>query len=204
MGGAGGAGGSAGSSGGAAGTSGGSGGSGGSGEGGFGGVAGSSTGTTLPDGGTDPNLIADPGFESGIGNWVPLGNPTLSWHETGPYAGTHCLKTTNRMEAYDGPSYSLAGALTASATYHVSFWIRTANPDLQPLMLSQKITCLPVGEATTYSQIINPFGARNYWSFVEGDFVAPACELQEFFMYFEGPIGEDIYVDEVRVVEVVP
>ena len=183
--------------------SGGSGGLGGSGGTGFGGVAGF-IGIPLGDGGPDPNLIVDPGFESGVGNWVPWGNPLIIWDHSGPVAGTGAMLATARADFYYGPSYHLADVITPGATYDVSFYVRMTKPDTQ-VMMTSKTLCQPAGSSSVFASVVATQG-QTYWRNVTAQFVAPTCAegFQEFRVYFEAAAGEDIYIDEVRIVEVVP
>lgn len=220
--GTGGRGGSAGANGGRGGTSlggssaGGAGAGGSAGDDGAGGTAGSSGGAAgaapinyggtagflpvLGDGGPDGNLIEDPGFEAGIGNWVGQGSPALSWTTEGPLAGTRCLRATNRIQAWMGPSYHLKDAISAGATYHLSAYIRVSKPN-HPVRFSTKELC--EGQ-TTYNYVWFAEGtATTSWRFFEGDFVAPTCPLTEFRVFAEDDTGGvDIFLDEVRVVPV--
>jgi hypothetical protein len=177
------------------------GGTGGSGGSGFGGVAGSSTGT-LADGGTDPNLIVDPGFESGVSNWVPWGTPIMIQDESGPYGGTHAMLVTNRSLYWHGASYHLQDLITAGATYHASFWVRTSAPRL--VKLTSKKLC-DDDTASVFAEVAAA-NSQTQWQFFEGDFVAPTCSgtLLDFRILFESDAGVDIYVDEVRVLETTP
>lgn len=206
-------GGSGGASGGGAGGAGGSAGIGGTSSGGTtgGAGAGGSAGTapvnyggsagylgTLGDGGPDGNLIDDPGFEVGIGNWVQQGTPTLTWTTVGPAAGTHCLRASNRSQLWMGPSYPLKDDVVPGATYSITAYMRLSHPNL-PIKISTKSLC-PGDPSSTFLPAIEG-QATTTWAFFEGTFVVPNCALTEFSIFAEeAPTGVEIFLDEVRVV----
>lgn len=184
----------AGASGGAAGGTGGVGGAGGTGGvGGAGGAAGAGE-----DAGPDNNLVVDPGFETGVSNWSVFGTLAISWQAQGPYAGSHCLRASSRTDAWTGPLYSLKDVVSPGETYRVSAWVRTAHVD-QQVKISAKTLCS--GDASSsFTEVVTPSPAQNYWQWYSGTFVAPTCTVQEFALYVEGPpAGEDLYLDEFRV-----
>jgi len=157
---------------------------------------------TIGDAGPDTNLITDPGFESGLSTWSTFGNGmVLKWESVGPVAGTHCLHSSGRADAWAGPSYSLLGAATPGATYRVSGWLRTASA-VSPIKISGRYTCSEDSLTQQYSQIVPGATAHNYWGYFEGQVIVPSaatCTLESYFVYAEGaPIGEDIFVDEFR------
>lgn len=201
-GGSGGDAGAAGSTGGAGGNPGGSGGSGGSGGAATGGVGGSAgyleTGE-LPDGGTEPNLIEDPGFESGVANWVNWPSSALIIHHPDSAAsGNYCMRSTGRVDYYEGPTYHLGDVFIPGATYDISAWVRTSTTN-QEVVMQGKVLCTGASSSTF------PQGAaiisQPYWQRMSGQLVAPTCPVVEFRVMFSGPpTGVDIYVDDVRVV----
>lgn len=151
------------------------------------------------DGGPDPNLIEDPGFELGVGSWSPQGSPTLTWETEGPLAGARCLRASRRTEIWMGPSYDLKDAIIPGATYHLSVWIRLSQATV--VKFSTKTTCQ--GEASTFLPIVDAASASTSWRLFEGDFLAPTCTLTDFRIFAEeSPDGVDIFLDEVRVVPV--
>jgi hypothetical protein len=169
------------------------------GAGGTGGVGGAgSVSGPRDDAGPDTNLVIDPGFEAGVSNWGTFGSVALGWQEQGPYAGSYCLRASNRGDAWAGPLYLLKGIVNPGETYRVTAWLRTSHTD-QLVKITTKALC--TGEtSSTFADVISLSAAQNYWQAYSGSFVAPTCTLQDFAVYIEGPpAGEDIYVDEFRV-----
>lgn len=144
------------------------------------------------------NLFINPGFEDGPPAWVRLGNCTVSLSTTEPHSGAHCLVTSNRTQAWEGPSYDLTGRVTPGASYGVSVWVRAAVGSY-PLSLTYSHRC-PGDAEQTYTPLAG-IAATTVWTELTGTLVVPECSNPSpSVLYVDGgPIGDDYCIDDTSL-----
>lgn len=162
-----------------------------------------------PDGGgmpVDPgNLLNDPGFEQGLGDWVIFGTPALSRVTTDPHTGGHCLRTTSRDAEWNGPSVLIHPKLDQTRSYRVSVWVRLeeepeADAGLIVINLAMKTRCEGQTDETAVYGPLTSSVASTSWTFLEGIIPPETCTLVERRIYVEGPAPAVSYcIDDVSL-----
>lgn len=170
------------------------------------GSGGSGSGTWDVDAGADEpegNLLANPGFESGVAPWnVIAGQGLLSLSSMQPHSGSNCGRVSSRTGSYQGPAYPLTDVLEQGETYRFSAYGRVGNAPSAPMLLSLRVTCN--GLSTRYDNVTQTLTAADTsWILLEGAYTVPSaesCELMDLQLYLEGPpTGVDIYIDDVSI-----
>jgi endo-1,4-beta-xylanase len=92
----------------------------------------------------DP-LVADGGFESGLGEWVPVGGPALRLERLtgGAHSGSAALRVSGRVNETDGPAQDLLPRLVADGAgagrYELAGWFRVPSGPA-PVRLVLRVT----------------------------------------------------------------
>jgi len=76
---------------------------------------------------SNPNLLSNPGIESGTSDWTGLGDCDLEQSTDRPYAGTYCLHVKNRVDPWSGPRQEISADLESGVFYDLEVWVRTKD-----------------------------------------------------------------------------
>jgi endo-1,4-beta-xylanase len=148
-----------------------------------------------------PNLLTNPGFESGLMGWANHSGGTAQVVTTSPYSGVQAGRSTNRTTVNQGLRYPLlTSGLVTGKCYIVSGWVRTAS--VTPVTIN-----MSVQQTDNYGSKFNSvktLQVADSWTFITGLYQfnvnGPLTVLN---LYFNGPpIGVDLFVDEVSFCEV--
>jgi endo-1,4-beta-xylanase len=144
----------------------------------------------------EPNIIANPGFESGTASWFGFGGPTLAAQATQAHSGALSVLVTNRTASFQGPGQSLLAAATAGS-YAASGWVRLANLAAAPIQMTLKTSCDGVDQ---FAAIGSANATDAGWTRIAGTLDVASCTLTDLVLYFEGPAaGVEFFVDDVTV-----
>ncbi|HTD87087.1 MAG TPA: carbohydrate binding domain-containing protein, partial [Candidatus Binatia bacterium] len=144
------------------------------------------------------NVLVNPGFESGVGPWVPRGGESVIV-STQAHTGASAAWVTNRTAGWQGPAQSLLGRVRAGGKYFCATWARSESATPQTLLLSIEQR----DEAgTRYFNVASATVTNNTWTFLSGTFSLDIVgALSDVLVYVEGPAaGIDLRVDDVAVV----
>jgi endo-1,4-beta-xylanase len=148
------------------------------------------------------NLVANPGFESGIAPWFARGGETLTRTASDAHSGNWSLRVSDRGATWQGPALSLQALLEPGRSYRVSAWVKVAGDSAQPFRITVQKTddagnrflgvILSRGFADRWSQLVEVYEHSAYGTLTRLD------------LFLEQPApGVDFYVDDV-VVEALP
>ena len=143
------------------------------------------------------NLIANPGFESGIAGWSTWG-ASISATTAQAHTGARSALVTSRTGTWQGAVYDLTSSVAMGQGYTASVWALVSGTDPQPVNFTAKITC---DGTDSYVQIGTATGNSSTWTEITGTFTVPTCTtLGGVLVYAEGPaVGVDLYVDDATV-----
>jgi endo-1,4-beta-xylanase len=146
-----------------------------------------------------PNLVSNPGFESGNANgWFAFGSQAVSATTLQAHTGAWSAVATGRSASWNGIATNLLGLVSPGATYQSTAWARLGGASSDQLGLTAKITCS--GGTSEFRRLASATGSNGQWVMLSGPLVVPACTLSELTLYVEGPQpGVDIYLDDVSV-----
>lgn len=145
----------------------------------------------------DPdNLVVNSGFEAGLSGWVAwAGTLGLS---ADAHSGSQSAILTGRTDTWQGPVYSLLGAVTPAATYTITAWVKIAGDSSSAMNITVKTACDDGSEAYNFAG--STTANEDEWLELIGSVTLPDCVLTEVSLYFDGPAaGIDSLVDDVRV-----
>jgi endo-1,4-beta-xylanase len=149
------------------------------------------------DAGQAPNVIQNPGFESGTDFWFGFGPVTTDASADRFHGGTHSGHVSGRTDTWMGLATSLLGRLTPGASYSVSAWAEVGSGS-SPVNLTFQNAC--DGGADNFTPIAVATANASTWTQLQGTLIAPNCTLTNANFYIEGaPAGVDIYLDDVEV-----
>ena len=145
-----------------------------------------------------PELIPNPGFESGHDGWMGFGDSHII-DVAEAHSGSRAILATNRQFTWEGPGYDIRSLVVAGAAYAVSAWVRNEF-DSDSIILTLKTQCS--GEPTYTRLATQAVGA--HWMSIDASFFAPACgpleALEELVVYVEGPAAhKNLLVDDVSL-----
>lgn len=149
----------------------------------------------VPSAGDPYNLVANPGFESGLDGWTSWGG-TLAVSAAAAHQGAQGAVLTGRSADWQGPVYALTALVQTGYSYTASAWARIATAD--PLNLTAKIVC---DGKEQYVNLVSAAGVPGQWVNLSGTLAVPQCAaLTELDLYVNGPpAGVDLAVDDVYV-----
>ena len=81
------------------------------------------------------NVVADPGFESGLASWIARG-PVSLLVNTQAQSGANAGWITNRVASSNGIAQSLLGSLRPGGNYFAAAWARAESGTTQVLRLA--------------------------------------------------------------------
>jgi hypothetical protein len=145
-----------------------------------------------------PNVISNPGFETGSSGWFAFGAGTVSSTTAQAHSGSSSGVITGRTASWNGIATNLLGLVVPGASYEASLWARIGGSASDQLALTAKITC--AGASSQFVRVASATGSDNQWVQMSGVLAVPNCTLTELTLYVEGPqAGVDIYIDDVSV-----
>jgi len=154
--------------------------------------------TSAPTPAPDPNLVTNPGFESGTENWFSLGSTTTIAQElSNPHTGSYTVLVTKRTLLWHGIAQDLLSVLQPdTATYNVSCWVRLKSTSSASFLLSITKTDDNGQAWMSVSATIS-----NSWTYVSGSITIQVTgDMTDAILYAEGPeYGVDFYLDDVNV-----
>ncbi len=142
-----------------------------------------------------PNLLTNPGFESGLAPWAGYSGGTVQVVNTLPHSGAQVGRSTNRTVTNHGLRQSLLGVAAPGKAYVASAWVRTSSATPVTVALS-------VQQTDAWGARIN--GLRNLqvadtWTRISGLFRFDVNgTLTVLNLFFNGPpAGVDLFLDDV-------
>ncbi|NHC15100.1 family 43 glycosylhydrolase [Motilibacter deserti] len=124
-----------------------------------------------------PNILVNPGFESGLTGWFPNnGNATdgAALSPTGDaFSGSSAVLVTQRKTTGSGPMQDVSGRVVAGRTYTVTARVKYTNP-ASPAT-KQFFVTMHYGGAT-YTNLGTVTVPRGQWGLVQGTFTIPATQ----------------------------
>lgn len=142
-----------------------------------------------------PNLVANPGFESGTGGWFGFG-PTVLGTTTDAASGERAVIGTGRTATWNGIATDLTSRVVATATYRAEARVKIAGAASDRVGLTAAVGC--AGEATRFLPIGSAMASNGAYVTVSGSVQVPNCSVTSFILYAEGPAaGVDILMDDV-------
>lgn len=144
------------------------------------------------------NLVLNPGFESGTGNWFGWGPVTFTSSTALPHTGTRSALVQNRTNSWNGVAQSVLGILQPANTYRSSAWVRLVSGNNQPVLLTmQKVD----GSGTTYTTVASGTASATNWTQLSGNYTLNVSGmLTNLNLYLEGPpAGVSFYADDFLV-----
>ena len=145
-----------------------------------------------------PELIPNPGFESGHAGWMGFGDSRII-DVAEAHSGGRSILATNRQWTWEGPGYDIRTLVNTGKPYAVSAWVRNEFGS-DSIILTLKTQC---SGAATYTRLATrAVGAE--WLRIDASFFAPSCadteELEELVLYVEGPAAyKNLLVDDVSL-----
>jgi GH35 family endo-1,4-beta-xylanase len=142
------------------------------------------------------NIVLNPGFESGAGNWFAWGSASISAATAQFHSGARAGWARNRVNAYDGIAQSVLGRVQTGASYRVSAWVRLESGASQRVQLTmQKVD----GSGTSYEAVAVGAADSSGWTQLIGGYtLKPTGTVTALNLYVEGPpAGIGLYVDDV-------
>ncbi|MBN1428650.1 MAG: endo-1,4-beta-xylanase, partial [Anaerolineae bacterium] len=152
-------------------------------------------------------IILENSFEDGTTQgWSPRGDAVLEASTEAANTGDYSLKTTGRVNGWNGPSLNVLGLLHKETTYTFSVYVRLVEG--QPasrLILSMQRTPL---EGDTAYEWIAPSAEEGVtdaeWVHLQGQYSFPA-DVTELILYVEtNDAGAEVefYIDDVTITSV--
>ena len=149
-------------------------------------------------GAAPPNLLTNPGFESGLlSPWATFNGGSLSVLSSGAYTGEFCVRSTARGSTNAGLRQSVLAVAPANRVLVGRAWVRTnSTTPVSVLMRMQKTD----DSGTTFGQF-SSWQVADQWTQIEGFYEFDAHgTLTVLNFYFNGPpAGVDLFVDEVSL-----
>lgn len=143
------------------------------------------------------NLAQNPGFESGTTGWFGFG-ATLTSSTAQPRTGSRSAFVQNRTATWNGVAQSFLTSMQPANTYRISAWVRLANTNSQPVLLTMQKTD---SGGTSYTTVANGTATSTNWTQLSGGYTLDVSgTLTTLTLYIEGPaVGVDIYADDFIV-----
>ena len=76
-----------------------------------------------------PNLLTNPGFETGLTAWETYDNSQLIAENSSARSGAVRLRVQNRYYASSGPAQNITGLIKSGSTYEASIWVKVLDED---------------------------------------------------------------------------
>jgi GH35 family endo-1,4-beta-xylanase len=147
-----------------------------------------------------PNLISNPGFESGIPPWFGLG-PVSVTVTTPAHSGASAALVSGRTSTWNGLAIQMLGTLQPGRTYAISASARLAVPGTAPVQLTFQRTD---SSGTSYIFVDRQDVTGSAWTQLQGTFSPSFTGTPITLMFYaEGPpAGVNFLLDDVSVTEV--
>lgn len=145
------------------------------------------------------NLVTNSGFEGSLDGWVSWGG-NLALSTDLVYAGDYSAVLSNRTGDWEGPVYSLLGAVDAGGSYAISAFTRISGSSAgtEPVSITVKVACDDGSSEYLWGGQVSAVDSD--WTELAGSVTLPSCNLTEVSMYFGGAAqAASIYLDEVSV-----
>jgi hypothetical protein len=114
-----------------------------------------------------PNLLRNPGIESGTTYWVDMGDCDLEADEGEFHGGAACLHVQNRDDEWAGPRQDIADQLTEGVMYETEVWVRMKD--------FSETAWLGIWYRTEYGWVSDYFSSGTVgtgWTLLSGQFTA--------------------------------
>jgi Carbohydrate binding domain len=86
--------------------------------------------SSRPAPGENGNLLADPGFETGLDGWSAVGKAGLEQVEEGR-SGDWSLRMTRRSSRWPGALHDEVASLKTDKRYEASVWVKASKPGIE-------------------------------------------------------------------------
>ncbi|MGY1795502.1 endo-1,4-beta-xylanase [Geodermatophilus sp. SYSU D00525] len=142
-------------------------------------------------------------FESGLQGWGPRGDAQVATTTSDAHGGTTSLLTTNRLQAWQGPTLDVTESLAVGRTVQISFWAKLApGQSATSASLKASIQRDRAGAATGYDNVpgASAVVTSDAWTEITGRYTlgAPIDTAQ---LYVEGDANVSFLIDDVSVAE---
>ena len=142
-----------------------------------------------------PNLLMNPGFESGLSPWTAQAGGTAGTTTSAAFAGTRCGSSTNRTATGQGLRQSVMSAAIPGRMHIASAWVRTSSPTTVTVNMVMAQTDVRGARFST----VKSAQIADQWTRIEGYYLYDVNgTLSVVNLYFSGPpVGVDLFVDDV-------
>lgn len=151
-----------------------------------------------------PNLLPDPGFETGPGDFSAAFGGVLEVSAAQARSGEQSLRVSARTETWQGAVVDLTARVEAGRSYLASVHALVDSAAPQSLLLTSRVGC--AGLEDEFVTVATGIGDRGAWVELAGELTPPAaseCELEDVLLYVEGPPAQfDLYVDDASLLSV--
>ncbi|MGY1833426.1 endo-1,4-beta-xylanase [Geodermatophilus sp. SYSU D01180] len=142
-------------------------------------------------------------FESGLQGWGPRGDAQVATTTSDAHGGTTSLLTTNRLQAWQGPTLDVTESLAVGRTVQISFWAKlAAGQSATSASLKASIQRDRAGAGTGYDNVpgASAVVTSDAWTQITGRYTlgAPIDTAQ---LYVEGDANVSFLIDDVSVAE---
>ena len=155
-------------------------------------------GTPIPV--TDPTKALLLDFEDGTNQYVTgrQGEEELTVVEGG-YNDNYCLKVSNRVKNWAGPTIDITHNVTDFTTYKIEAYVKQTTGS------NKTINCMwesmDYAGAMAYTTVQNVVAPNGTWTKVDATVVAPG-DVSKLSLYFEmANYSNDFYVDNISITE---
>lgn len=149
--------------------------------------------------GLGPNIVNNPGFESGTDYWYGFGDVNVS-ADAMAYSGSASGLVSGRTASWQGLAQTITASVEQGKTYQVRGFARIAGAASSDVRLSVKTNC---GGTDSFGAAASATATDVDWVTLDGSLTVPTCDLNELTIYVEGaPEGVAIYLDDVSVRQV--
>ncbi|MGY1804465.1 endo-1,4-beta-xylanase [Blastococcus sp. SYSU D00922] len=137
-------------------------------------------------------------FEDGLQGWGPRGDAQVATTTSDAHGGTTSLLTTNRLQAWQGPTLDVTTSLAVGTPVRLSLWAKLA-PGEAPSSLKATIQ-RDRGTSTNYDGVpgASAVVTADAWTELTGTYTlgAPIDKAQ---LYVEGDADVDFLIDDVSL-----
>jgi endo-1,4-beta-xylanase len=147
---------------------------------------------------TAQNLLLNPGFEAGTGNWSGWGPVTFTSSTVLPHTGSRSALVENRTDPWNGVAQPVTGILQSAITYRISAWVRLVSGNNQNVILTiRKVD----GNGTSYAAVASGTASSTNWTQLIGTYTLNVSgTLTNLYLYMEGPAaGVSFYADDFLI-----
>ena len=145
------------------------------------------------------NILINPGFESGLGEWGPFGFCKVDPTTDVAHTGSSSMYVSGRTSDWEGAGINLFPIFEKGATYVFAAWIM-----MEDKSSGVKVTVKRTSSSgDNYDQVLFAKATAGEWIEVMGEYyINPNDKSDSFTLYIEGPPpGTNFYVDDVKLVQ---